>query len=196
MKTNRQPRKGMRFIIIAFLVFAAIVGALVAKKYHISTRPQVPPPAEQAGTILVTLFFADESGDGLVREGREIEAGSDPAESIEAVVGELISGPVGDHGPVLPDSTQVRKVEVRGDQATVDFGREFYDDLPAGSSAEMMAIYAVIDTIAVNFPQVKKVLFLKEGQQVETAKGHLDLRQSLSPDFSLEKKQDGAGPVP
>lgn len=188
MKTNRRPRKGMRFIITAFLVFAAIVGALLAKKYHISTKPQVPPPVEQAGTILVTLFFADESGDGLVREGREIEAGVDPAESIETVVDELISGPVGDHGPVLPDSAQVRKVEVRGDEVIMDFGREFYDDLPAGSSAEMTAIYAVIDTIAVNFPQVKKVLFLKEGKQMDTVKGHLDLRQFLSPDFSLEKK--------
>ncbi|WP_243371009.1 GerMN domain-containing protein [Geotalea sp. SG265] len=187
MKKNRQPRRGMRFIVIAFLVFAAIVGALVVKKYRISTTPRISPPMEQAGTMMVTLFFADENGN-LVREGREIEAGASPAESIEAIIDELASGPVGDYGPVVPDSTQVRSVTLQVDEAVVDFGRELYDDLPSGSAAEMTAVYAVVDTIAVNFPQVKKVLFLKEGQPVTTIKGHLDLRQALVPDFNLEKR--------
>lgn len=188
MKNERPARKGKWLITIAFLLFAIIVGTLVAKKYHVSSMPQVPPTVEKAGIELVTLFFADESGEGLVREGREIETDSDPAVVIETVLDELISGPVGDYGQVVPDATQVRGVSLRGDLAVVDFSKEFYDDLPAGSSAEMVAVYAVVDTIAVNFPQIKQVSFLKEGQPVDTVKGHLDLRQPLSPDFGLEKK--------
>lgn len=188
MKNERPARQGKWLIAIAFLLFAAIVGTLVAKKYHVSSTPQVPPPVENAGTVRVTLFFADENGDGLVREGREVEADADPSMLIETVLDELIRGPVGAYGQVVPDATQVRGVSLRGDLAVVDFSKEFYDDLPAGSSAEMVAVYGVIDTIAVNFPQVKQVSFLKEGQPVETVKGHLDLRQPLPPDFSLEKK--------
>lgn len=188
MKNEKPARRGKWLLTIAFLLLAAIVGALVAKKYHVSSTPQVSPPVEQAGTMLITLFFADERGDGLMREGREVDTDSDPAALIESVLDELISGPVGDYGPVVPDATLVRGVTLQGDRAVVDFGREFYDDLPAGSSAEMIAVYAIIDTIAVNFPQVKQVGFLKEGQPVDTIKGHLDLRQPLSPDFSLEKK--------
>jgi len=137
---------------------------------------------------MVTLFFADENGARLVREGREVDAGSDTNESLEIAIEELISGPVGDYKPVVPDSTQLMEVSLKGNQATVDFSKEFYDDMPAGSSAEMTAVYAVTDTIAVNFPQVKKVLFLKEGQPVNTIQGHLDLHQPIAPDFSLEKK--------
>jgi hypothetical protein len=187
VKRTSRSRKGIRFLIFAFVAFAAIVGSLVVKKYRISTTPSTTPPVEQAGTKLITLFFADENG-RLVREGREIEDGTDAAESIVSMIDELASGPVGDYSAVLPDSTQVRKVCLQGDEAIIDFGRELYDDLPSGSAAEMTAVYAVIDTIAVNVPQVRKVLFLKEGLPVDTMKGHLDLRRPLLPDFSLEKR--------
>ena len=90
--------------------------------------------------------------------------------------------------PVLPYNTQIRKVQVQDELALVDFGRELVDGLPAGSSAEMTAVYAVIDTIAINFPQIKKVRFTVDGENVATLKGHLDLRAPLAPDFTLEKR--------
>ena len=189
MKKYSRYRKGKGLLFVAFIIFAAIVGALVLKKYDVSSlKPQTPPPTEQAGSVLVTLFFADQSGDGLVREGREIDASADLTESVEAVVEELISGPVGDHAPVLPYNTQIRKVQVQDELALVDFGRELVDGLPAGSSAEMTAVYAVVDTIAINFPQIKKVRFTVDGENVATLKGHLDLRAPLAPDFTLEKR--------
>ena len=190
VKRSSRSRRGKGLLLVAFIVFAAIVGTLVLKKYDVSTlKPQTPPPAEQAGTVLVTLFFADQGGDGLVREGREIDASDDLTESVDAVVEELISGPVGDHASVLPYNTQVRQVQVQGDLAQVDFGRELVDGLPAGSSAEMTAVYAVVDTIAVNFPQIKKVRITIDGESVATLKGHLDLRNPIAPDFTLEKRQ-------
>ena len=42
---------------------------------------------------------------GLVREAREIDACSDPAECAEEVLEELINGPVGDMSPTLPATT-------------------------------------------------------------------------------------------
>ena len=189
MKKYSRSRKNKRLVIAAFLLFAAIVGSLVEKKYNVSSRPQIPPSQEQVGTVLVTLFFADENGDRLVREGREIVAGSDLAESVATVVNELISGPVGDYQPVLPYNTQIRGVTINGDEAVIDLGKGFIETLPGGSSAEMVAVYSVIDTIAVNYPQIKKVQFLIDGDKVSTLKGHLDLRQPLVPDYNMEKRQ-------
>jgi len=52
----------------------------------------------------------------------------------------------------------------------------------------MAAVYSVVDSLAVNFPQIRQVRIFVEGKPVDTLKGHLDLREPLEPDFSLEKK--------
>jgi spore germination protein GerM len=135
----------------------------------------------------VTLFFASPDGEGLVREGREIDACGDTAGCVEAVIDELINGPLGELAPALPANATIRGVQVAGDQAVIDLSSGVVEGLPAGSSAEMAAVYSIVDTVSVNFPQIKSVMFLVEGKPVETLKGHLDLRQPLAPDFSLEK---------
>lgn len=179
----------MTVLFIAFLVCAAVLGALIVQKYGERRLPPVAPPhSPQAGTLLVTLFFASAEGDGLVREGREIDACGDPAACVAAVVNELVNGPLGDLAPTLPAATPVRGVQIIGDVARVDLGEELIDGLPAGSNAEMAAVYSIVDTIAVNFPRIRQVQLLIEGKPAETLKGHLDLREPLSPDFSLEKK--------
>jgi spore germination protein GerM len=179
----------MAVLAIAFIVCAAVLGALILKKYedrHL--QPAVPPQPRLEGVFTATLLFASPAGDGLVREGREIDACDDPAECVGVVVAELINGPLGELAPTLPSATSIRDVQVNGDLATIDFGEELVDGLPAGSSAEMAAVYSIIDTVAVNFPRVKRVQLLIDGKPVDTLKGHVDLREPLAPNFNLEKK--------
>jgi spore germination protein GerM len=181
----------MGVLVTAFLVLAVFLGALVFRKYeHAGTPPSLPAAPQQAGTVTVTLFFADESGDGLVREGREIEGCDEVATCLESVLEELINGPVGDLAPVLPQTGMFNSVTLDGTLARVDFAQELLDALPAGSSSELLAAYAVVDSLAYNYPQVRSVLFTVDGKPLETLKGHLDTRQPLAPDYSLEK---GAG---
>ena len=52
----------------------------------------------------------------------------------------------------------------------------------------MTAVYSIVNTVAVNFPRIKRVRLLLGGKEVATLKGHLDLREPLVPDFDLEKK--------
>lgn len=189
MRKHNRPRKGKRVFLVAFVLFAVVLGALIVKKYETSLRkPQVPPSPVQTGTVLVALLFAAPDGAGLVREGREITAGSTLEESAREVLENLVSGPLGDYAPTLPHGTRILSVHVAGDLARLDFGKELADGLPAGSSAEMLAVYSVVDTLAVNFPQIKKVQFLIEGATVATLKGHLDLSGPLAPDLSLEQQ--------
>ncbi len=191
VKRSRPSRWGMTILGFAFMISAAVYGALMLQKYEQRRNPPpVPPQAQESGTMLVTLFFAAADGSGLVREGREMDACGEPEECIGDIIQELAGGPLGDLAPTLPNVTTVRDVQVTGDLATVDLGREFVEALPAGSSAEMTAVYSIIDTIAVNFPQIRRVSFLVEGKPVRTFTGHLDLRQPLAPDFSLERKAD------
>ena len=188
-KNNRPRRRELTVLLVAFLVCAAVLGVLLLKKYDERHRqPAVPPHAQQEGTRLVTLFFAAPDGSGLVREGREIDACGDPADCVESIVGELINGPLGDLAPTLPDNASLQDVQVNGDMAVIDLGEELINGLPAGSHAEMMAVYSIVDSVAVNFPRIKQIKLLVNGKTEEALKGHLDLREPLQPDFSLEKK--------
>lgn len=188
MKRPRHPRRGMTILGFAFVISAAVFGALMLQRYEQRrTPPPAPPQAQAGGTALVTLFFAAPDGTGLVREGREVDACDGPEECIGGLIEELASGPLGDLEPTLPPATSVLGVEVTGDLAMVDLGREFVDGLPAGSSAEMTAIYSIVDTVAVNFPQIHRVGFRVEGEPVSTF-GHLDLSRPLAADFSLEQR--------
>jgi spore germination protein GerM len=189
VRSNNRPRREVAVLFIAFIVCAAVLGALMLKKYEDRRlQPAAPPQSQQEGVFLVTLFFTSPEGTGLVREGREIGACDEPAECVEAVVEELINGPLGDLAPALPAAATIHSVQVDGDLALVDLGEELAEGLPGGSDAEMMAAYSIVNTVAVNFPRIKRVKLLLGGKEVETLKGHLDLREPLAPDFDLEKK--------
>jgi hypothetical protein len=178
----------MTFLLIAFAISAVILGTLIYRKYETSGLKPAPPQPQEEGMLLVTLFFSSPDGAGLVREAREIDACSDPTICADEVLEELINGPVGEMSPTLPPTTTFRSVRVEGDTATVDFGKEFSEGIPAGSNAEMMAVYSVIDSLTFNFPGIKKVKFLQVGETIRTL-GQLDLARPLPPDFTLEKKQ-------
>ncbi len=189
MKRGIRPRRRVALLLMAFVICATVLGTLILRKYQMSRmKPSPPPQAQEAGTLMVTLFFASPDGEGLVREAREIDACSDPAECAEEVVDELVNGPVGDMAPTLPPTAIIRSVRVDGETALIDLGKEFAAGLPAGSNAEMTAIYSMVDSLAFNFPRIKRVKFLMEGETISSL-GHLDLSEPLASDFSLEKRQ-------
>jgi spore germination protein GerM len=176
-------------LLIAFLLFAVVLAVLVSRKYHTASLKVEPAPkTAPAGTFVGTLFFASPDGQGLVREGREVEIEEGVEAGVENLVDELISGPLGSLTPTLPANVRVLGVRVDAGVAQIDFGHELQDETPAGSTAEMVAVYSIVDTVTINFPQVKAVQFLVEGAPVQSLKGHLDLSTPLPPDFTLEKK--------
>ena len=188
MKRRTSRAKGI--LLISFLIFAVVLGALVFRKYHTATRTAEPPPVATApiGSAVVTLFFAAPGGEGLAREGREVLLEEELEEGVKSVVEELVSGPLGSLAPTLPANARVLGVRIQGEVAQIDFGSELRDNLPTGSSAEMTAVYSIVDTVAANFPRIKAVQLLIEGAKVEEL-GHLDLSEPLLPDFTLEKSE-------
>jgi germination protein M len=136
----------------------------------------------------VTLYFVSERDSLLHPESREIPGASTPAEEIEQVVRELIKGSRGDLVSPLPAETRVRQVFLAKDVAYVDLSRDVIDRFAYGSSSELAAIYAVVNTITDNFKAVKRVAILVEGSEKETLGGHVDLSRPLLPQPSLVAK--------
>jgi spore germination protein GerM len=185
---KKRTSKARGILLIAFLLFAVALGALVTRKYETATTKVTPPAkSESAGSAVVTLFFASADGTGLVREGREVEVEDNLEDRVESVVDELVRGPLGSHAPVLPSNLRILGVKVRGNVAQIDFGNELKGSAPSGSAGEMTAVYSIVDTVTVNFPQIKAVQLLVEGAPVDSLGGHLDLKDPLPPDYTLEK---------
>jgi spore germination protein GerM len=195
-------RKGTSrvLLLVAFLCCAAALGLLMLKKYHDRVRIPTPPAAphsEISPSRVMVLFFAAPDGSGLARESREIDACTNEVDCIRANITELVKGPLGELEPTLPQ-TMVNGISVVNGIATIDLGEGFITGLPGGSSSEMTAAYSIVNSIAVNIPGITGVKFLIDGRVTTTLKGNLDVRNPLSPDYSLEKIPAGSatGEVP
>ena len=54
-----------------------------------------------------------------------------------------------------------------------------------GSAKEMFAVYSIVNSLALNIPEIRRVGILIEGEAVDTLNGHMDLRRPLRPDSSM-----------
>lgn len=140
-------------------------------------------PVVNGDTKMVTLFFADESGQQLVMEEREIPKVVGIA---RVTVEELIKGPTQvSLKSTLPNSTQLLDINVRTDGlAIVDFSGDLIKDLPASAQSEKLAVYSIVNTLT-QFPTVEKVEMRIDGKRVDTLLGHVKLNKDLVRDASL-----------
>jgi hypothetical protein len=150
-----------------------------------------PAAAEEvAGTverqINVKLFFQAADRRGLAVEERSVAFSNDLARQLHAVVEELVRGSKAGLGATLAPDTRVLHVFVsaRG-VAYVDLSKEAAASHPGGSEAELVTVYSVVNSLAANFPAIKRVQILIEDRPVPTLAGHVDLTRPLPPDMTL-----------
>ncbi len=181
------PRKKITIsILIPFLVFILFFTIMVWQKYRSSYVVQVTPPEQHSeGNRSATLFFVAD-GTRLAREARELDPCDDDNACLKSVLDELLNGPIGEFEETVPQGTAVNAVHIEGNMATIEFNGMFAGAMPSGSSAEMLAVYSVVNTVAVNFPQIQKVKLNVDGNKAVVLR-HLDLSDPMTPDYSLEQ---------
>lgn len=181
------PKKKISIsLLIPFLVFVVFFSIMILQKYRSSHEiPAAPAAHNTEGRRTITLYFASEEGQ-LARESRDIEPCNNANACLKSVLEELLNGPIGEFEEAVPDGTTVNTVQIDENQATIEFNRVFSDALLSGSSAEMLAVYSVVNTITVNFPQIQKVKLNIDGNSAAILH-HLDLSDPLVPDYTLEK---------
>lgn len=178
------PSNDRRPLLWLGLLLVAIAAAWLT--WHFLRTPLPSPSPEPPPALRTfTLYFAAADGSGLVAETRQLADCRTEEECVRAVVGALLAGPSGPLAPILPPQAALRGVTVNGSEAQLDFNRILVDSHPGGTLGELLTVYGLVDTVAVNLPQLRQVRLLIEGNAVETLKGHIDLRQPLTPDFSL-----------
>jgi len=156
--------------------------------------PGVAPDEPGAGVLTqqderrVSLLFPSADGEALLPETRVIFLTNTLTSQVKQAVAELLSGPTGDNKvPPFPASTPLRAVFLlRDGTAVIDLGREA-TQIPIGSASETDAVFALVNTLVVNFPEVARVQILIEGEEVDTLTGHLDTSRPLAADLRRVK---------
>ena len=148
--------------------------------------PQVVIKVEQLPREAL-LYFADPEGRYLVAETQQIDGCEDDADCIKNLFSALATGPQGDLLPILPAQAKVLNVELREDLVLVDFNSAFMHSHPGGSLSELLTVYGLVNSLAVNFPYLKQLQILVDGQTVPSLKGHISLAQPILADFSYSR---------
>jgi spore germination protein GerM len=190
-RKKKSPKKGRGGRILFFLI---LIGIGLILLFHQQIFRSIKPLSER-GSILVekkevVLYFSDREGEYLVGEKREISKKNEFKEEAKEAILELIEGPKGKLIPTLPPRTKLLTLQISGEGlAKVNFSLALSKDHPGGSSSEVMTIYSIVNSLSLNFPQIKKVQILIDGKPVETITGHLSLKQPVSPKPDLIKRQ-------
>jgi spore germination protein GerM len=186
-----------RFLVPSVVLLAALLSACGrgndAAHEPVPATPPVavaaePPqraaaPIEKAG---VTLYFPSAESDTLATESREIVDTKRPADRGAQILAALLEGPKTEGAlPAFPPDTTLRQLWVRDDgNAYADFSEPFMAAASGGSADEILTVYAIVDSLTQNVPEIQRVGILVSGRERQTF-GHLDLSRPLPPDLTL-----------
>ncbi len=144
------------------------------------------PPAEEAPIrrIRARLFYLSPEGDRLVGVEQEVPLGEGLVEQAKHIIETQLQPPAPPLTSAIPDGVKLRALFVasRG-EVYVDLSPEVSTAHPGGSLNEILTVYAVVNAVAVNLPSVTGVQILVDGREVDTLKGHVDLRRPMQKDL-------------
>jgi spore germination protein GerM len=156
-------------------------------KPFLEKKPEKKVVAKERKDVI--LYFSEPEEEYLVGEKREILKRDKVEEEAEEIIAELIKGPKGKLIPTVPSHAKLLtfQIDERG-LAKVNFDQTLPKEHPGGSSAEMMTIYSIVNSLTLNFPQIKRVQILIDGKAVESIAGHISLKQPIPSNPNMVKK--------
>jgi hypothetical protein len=137
---------------------------------------------------MVSLFYPFADGSGLSSIIQKRPTCPDEAACLEDLLLALSENPGEGLFPLLPLPNGPPAISIDGATATINFSRETIQHLPGGVQSERLVLAALIDTLAVNYPQVQQLAIEIDGLPAETLKGHVDLSTPFAVDFSLVRR--------
>jgi spore germination protein GerM len=190
-RKKKSSKKGRGGRILFFLI---LIGIGLILLFHQQIFRSIKPSPERRGILAdrkeVLIYFSDSEGEYLVGEKREISKKNEVKEEAKETIVELIRGPKSKLIPTLPPRTKLLTLQIsNAGLAKVNFSQALSKDHPGGSSAEMMTVYSIVNSLSLNFPQIKRVQILIDGEPAETITGHLSLKEPIFPKPDLIKRQ-------
>lgn len=148
---------------------------------------QAPDQAEISRAITVSLYFGDKDHFALLAEQRELQPPKSPVALGRTIIRELTAGPHNNNlVRTLPDSDILRTFFIASDKtAYVDLDSEMWAHHPGGVQSDILAIYAIVNSLVLNMVEIDAVKILILGREPILPTGHLDLRYPLKANILL-----------
>ena len=147
--------------------------------------------AVRGATITAKVYFPLQDGSGLSPETRQVAQSTDETQEVKEVMAELIRGPLSANlAPALPAAAQVKSAFIDPSTGTayVDFSRDDQTQFPGGAWTETLAIYSVVNTLTEDFPDIKRVQILIDGNVESSLAGHIDITRPFAPRTALNRE--------
>lgn len=197
MSGNRKSKVIWGIAIGAAAIIIVAISIAVLDPRRLDPIPMVPKMLvqEHSDSELplqdVNLFFFDVESLRLVREKRELPLSPELPERLKQIIRALISG--SDYGlqSTVPVSTFLHEAFVDAQStAYLDFSRHLAEAHIGGTTAEMITIKSILQTVYANFPKkIQSVQILVEGQEVNTIAGHIDISHPFTSEFQVSAEQ-------
>jgi len=182
----QRPRELVRPLIIGALLIGLglwlVLALLPSFLSQPATHSETPTTADTSGArrIQATLFYVSDDGAELVQVVREVPFGATPAEQARHILEAQVQAPPDGYASAIPAGTKVRSVFLgTHGEAYVDLGPEVATGHGGGSLDEALAVFAIVNAITSNLPDVHAVQILVDGKEVDSLAGHVDLRQPI-----------------
>ena len=180
-------RRTTWFAVAGGLALSLGVWLVLAKLPRLLTTPEGGAPVQsgpaatgEARKIHATLFYVADTGNELMPVNAEVPFGDSPAEQARRIVEAQVQPPVEGTLSAIPAGTKVRAVYLtsRG-EAYLDLSADVARGHTGGSLDEALAVFALVNALTVNLPDITAVQILIDGKEVDTLAGHVDLRHPL-----------------
>jgi hypothetical protein len=194
----RHIKIGLIILGIGFAVtlgfFVDVVGRIRTMVHDTETtgNPFVAPPkplyAPTDPPQTVKIFFPTSSGDVILSaEDQAVFKSAELANRAEQILQKLMDGPVSTTlSPALPKDTKVEAIFISDKGvAFIDFSDTIATNHPGGIVNEQATIYAIVNSLIYNMPEIKEVKILVGGTEKETLAGHVLLLLPLQMDLSI-----------
>jgi len=185
---DRQKKKSTRIVYLVAIVSAVV---LVLVLFFVILFNALFPPVDMEALkkkekIIAEIYFSDSQERFLVPEKRYIYKEADAVGQAKEVVKALLGGSKTGKVDTFPARVALRDVKLDKDGvAQVSFSANLTKLHPGGSTAEMMTIYSLTNTLTANVPEIKAVKILVEGKELPSIKGHISTVDPFSPDPDL-----------
>ena len=202
-RSSKKQRQRRRRVIYGMLAAAALFAGIWAVLTLRSGPPAAPTdPAETAASAdpggalpanTVRIFYIDEEGTALVSRAVSMPAAATPLVRARLILERQLEPPEPPLLSPFPDGTALRTIYLTpGGDAFVDLSRHASEGHPGGSLDELFTVYALVNALAFNMDEINAVQILIEGREVDTLKGHVDLRRPLGLNLSWVAPDDAA----
>lgn len=178
---------GKKICLLLLLLLALSLGGCSKKEESAPAPPPPPPPPPVTEQHFLVYRGAAEGFDLLLPEEFTVaDNGHTPvANALDAL---LYTKPRTNKAvDVIPRGVQLRELRLVDGVAYVDLSQEAAAK-GLGSSGETLLVYSIVNTLT-QFPQVKAVQLLVEGQTRDTLSGHIDVSEPIKakPDYIAKK---------